>query len=100
MLAQDREATGQGVTLDALLDDLESFPDPEARERMTAIMQGLMAFYGEGLARILSIIEQHDNPEVCTDVLAALTDDDLVAHLLLLHDLHPVPVEIRVARAL
>jgi Fe-S cluster biogenesis protein NfuA len=98
--AQDREATRQSVTLDALLDDLESFPDPDARSRMTAIVRGLMAFYGEGLARILAIIEQHDDPEVSTDVLAALTDDDLVAHLLLLHDLHPVPVEIRVARAL
>src|SRR6516164_2715805 len=92
--AQDREATRQSVTLDALLDDLESFPDPDARSRMTAIVRGLMAFYGEGLARILAIIEQHDDPEVSTDVLAALTDDDLVAHLLLLHDLHPIPVEI------
>ena len=100
MLAHDHEVVEQSATLDALLDDLESFPDPEARVRMAAIMQGLMAFYGEGLSRILAIIEQHDDPAVSTDVLAALTDDDLVAQLLLLHDLHPIPVEMRVARAL
>lgn len=100
MLVQDCEVAKQGVTLDALLDELESFPDPEARERMAGIVQGLMAFYGEGMARILAIIEQYNDPAVSTDVLAALTDDNLVAHLLLLHYFHPIPVEIRVARAL
>jgi Fe-S cluster biogenesis protein NfuA len=100
MLVQDRAVAAQSATLEALLDDLESFPNPEARGQMTAIVQGLMALYSEGLARILAIIEQYDDPAVSTDMLSALTDDDLVEHLLLLHDLHPTPVEIRAARAL
>jgi Fe-S cluster biogenesis protein NfuA/nitrite reductase/ring-hydroxylating ferredoxin subunit len=48
--------------------------------------------YGEGLSRLLAPLDE--------DARRALAGDDLVAHLLLLHDLHPVPVETRVLEAL
>ena len=55
--------------------------------------QALLDLYGEGLARIVDVA-------VATTAAAALADDELVAHLLLLHGLHPVPVEERVRGAL
>jgi Fe-S cluster biogenesis protein NfuA len=100
MLVQEHGATEQFMKLDVLLEEIQSLPDPDARSRVAAIVQGLMALYGEGLARILAIIGQHDDLAMSVDMLAAITDDDLVADLLLLHDLHPTPLEIRVARAL
>jgi hypothetical protein len=52
----------------------------------------LAELYGEALARVVEIVAE-------PAVLAALTADELVGHLLLLHGLHPEPVADRVARA-
>jgi Fe-S cluster biogenesis protein NfuA/nitrite reductase/ring-hydroxylating ferredoxin subunit len=61
----------------------------EVDETGAELVRALLDLYGEGLARIVERVDA-----------AALTDDELVEHLLLLHDLHPVPVETRVREAL
>jgi Fe-S cluster biogenesis protein NfuA/nitrite reductase/ring-hydroxylating ferredoxin subunit len=100
MLMQDRALAEQVGKIEGLLEDVESIPDPDLRARIAAIVQGLVVFYGEGLARMLAIIAQQLDQPAAGNLLVAFAEDDLVAHLLLLHDLHPVPVENRVARAL
>jgi Fe-S cluster biogenesis protein NfuA len=55
------------------------------------LVQALVELYGEGLARIVA----HD-PEC----VAGVAGDELVSHLLLLHGLHPIPLEERVRGAL
>ena len=72
--------------IDALLDQVETFP-PREREVATELVQALLDMYGEGLSRIVAA----DSVPV---------EDELVAHLLLLHGLHPVPVRERVLGAL
>ncbi len=72
--------------VEALLDRVETFP-PEQREITTELVQALLDMYGEGLSRIVAA----DSVPV---------EDELVAHLLLLHGLHPVPVAERVRGAL
>ena len=72
--------------VEALLDVVEDFP-PEQREVTTELVSALLDMYGEGLSRIVAAC---DVP----------VEDDLVAHLLFLHGLHPVPVHERVTRAL
>ena len=74
--------------VEALLDAVEEFPPPQ-REVATELVQALLDMYGEGLARI-----------VATANGSVPVEDDLVAHLLLLHGLHPVPVHERVTGAL
>jgi Fe-S cluster biogenesis protein NfuA/nitrite reductase/ring-hydroxylating ferredoxin subunit len=59
-------------------------------------MRALVDLYGEGLTRITEQVAQFGGE----DALRDLAEDELVSHLLLLHDLHPVDVESRVARAL
>jgi Fe-S cluster biogenesis protein NfuA/nitrite reductase/ring-hydroxylating ferredoxin subunit len=61
----------------------------EADPRAMAAVQAIVEMYGEGLARIVARVDA-----------AELLDDELVTHLLLVHDLHPVPVEERVRGAL
>jgi Fe-S cluster biogenesis protein NfuA len=86
--AQARERVAQ---VDALLERVDGLPDPAARDLATDLVQALLEVYGEGLARILA----------AADGLAdGLVGDELVAHLLLLHGLHPVPLADRVTRAL
>jgi len=72
--------------VEALLDQVEAFPEPQ-REVATELVSALLDMYGDGLARIVAACE-------------VPVEDELVAHLLLLHGLHPVPVEQRVTGAL
>jgi Fe-S cluster biogenesis protein NfuA/nitrite reductase/ring-hydroxylating ferredoxin subunit len=93
---QDAEARDRVAKLEALLEDVESLEDPVARDKATAVVQALVELYGAGLERIVSEIAERDGGELA-DAMAA---DELVSHLLLLHDLHPVPLEARVLSAL
>jgi Fe-S cluster biogenesis protein NfuA/nitrite reductase/ring-hydroxylating ferredoxin subunit len=82
--------------VEGLLERLDALPDADARETATEAMQALLDLYAEGLERIVQAIAERDDGTLA----AALADDQLVAHLLLLHGLHPVPVEERVQGAL
>jgi Fe-S cluster biogenesis protein NfuA/nitrite reductase/ring-hydroxylating ferredoxin subunit len=69
-----------------------------ARERSEELVRLLSELYGAGLLRMMEIL---DEQQVLTGpVLDALAGDDLVASLLLIHDLHPEDVSTRVERAL
>ena len=72
--------------VEALLDEVETFP-PAEREVATELVQALLDMYGEGLSRIVA-------------AGSIPVEDELVAHLLLLHGLHPVPLHDRVVGAL
>ncbi len=100
MLVEDRELTARAAKIDTLLDDVASFPDPAVRAKVTAIVQGLLVLYGEGLARMMAAVQERGDPPAGAQILSAFAADELVSHLLLLHDLHPVDVETRVTRAL
>jgi Fe-S cluster biogenesis protein NfuA/nitrite reductase/ring-hydroxylating ferredoxin subunit len=61
----------------------------EVDEAGEELVQALLEMYGEGLRRIVERVDARE-----------LAEDELVSHLMLLHDLHPVPVEDRVREAL
>ena len=68
------------------------------RERTEELVRLLSELYGAGLLRMMEILDEQG---ALTDaVLGALAGDDLVASLLLVHDLHPEGVTTRVERAL
>lgn len=94
---QDAEARDRVATLEGLLEQLEHLPDPAARERALEAVQTLVELYGSGLERIVDVLSGRGDAREIGDALAA---DELVSHLLLLHDLHPVPLEERVRGAL
>jgi Fe-S cluster biogenesis protein NfuA len=75
--------------IEALLEEVEALPDARARETALELVQRLLDLYGEGLARIVERVD-----------VAPVADDEVVSHLLLLHGLHPVPLEQRVRAAL
>ncbi|MFE0328977.1 NifU family protein [Streptomyces sp. NPDC003753] len=76
--------------LDGLLEQLEGAPGPMAGTAIEAV-RTLTEVYGEALARVLDAADP-----ALVDRMAA---DDLVGHLLVLHDIHPEPPEVRAARA-
>ncbi|TML88708.1 MAG: NifU family protein [Actinobacteria bacterium] len=66
--------------VEQLLESIED--DPRAVEAVQAVVD----LYGEALARLLAGADP--------------VEDELVSHLLLVHDLHPVDVETRIRQAL
>jgi Fe-S cluster biogenesis protein NfuA/nitrite reductase/ring-hydroxylating ferredoxin subunit len=84
------------VRIERLLDEIEALPDAGAREKALEVVQALLDLYGAGLERIVQEVGARGNDEL----LATLSDDELVSHLLLLHGLHPLAVEQRVVAAL
>ena len=87
-----------GARVEELLDSLRSggmSPAADAAEELVSLLVGL---YGDGLARIVSVLA--DGGEAGAELLAKLADDPQVEGLLLLHDLHPLDVDARIQRAL
>jgi Fe-S cluster biogenesis protein NfuA len=97
-----RAEAGDGVArervarVETLLAALEELSDGKARQIATDVAQALLDMYGEGLDRIVEVLAANDDGTLARE----LADDELVSHLLLLHGLHPVPVQERVADAL
>ncbi len=88
----DQEAREHVARAEALLARLDTLPDPDVREQVAETLAAVVALYGEGLARVLRHADDTG--------AAALAGDELVGHLLLVHDLHPEPADARVRRAL
>lgn len=89
----DQDVEALLVRLDRLLEQVESLPE-ETRELALDAVAGLTEVYGTALARMMDLASAG---EASAGNLAA---DELIGHLLVLHGLHPQPVEERVARAL
>ncbi len=81
--------------LQAALDEAGPAPPRELAEELVA---AVVQMYGAGLERILgALLDAGDDGR---RIAAALSDDELVSTLLLIHDLHPVPLAERVQAAL
>ena len=83
LIARVQELTGR----------LEDLDDPACRDLAEELTAAVVQMYGAGLERIVELIEDDET----RDRLAA---DELVAGLLMIHDLYPVPIEERVVQAL
>ena len=82
----------------ALQAELESAGDPATRELAEELVSSVVQMYGAGLERIIAAVLEAGDPG--QRIAAGLTEDSLVATLLLIHDLHPVPLADRVQDAL
>src|SRR6187200_841489 len=76
---------------------VEDLPDPAARRAAEDLMSAVIDMYGLGLTRIVEILNEDES---AGEVKQQLVDDGVVASLLLIHDLYPVPIEERVMEAL
>jgi Fe-S cluster biogenesis protein NfuA len=76
----DREVQERVARIEVLLEHVGD--DPKAAEAIQAIVE----LYGEGLSRLLAGADP--------------LEDELLSHLLLVHDLHPTSVETRILQAL
>jgi Fe-S cluster biogenesis protein NfuA/nitrite reductase/ring-hydroxylating ferredoxin subunit len=82
LIARVQELTGR----------LEDLDDPGCRALAEELTAAVVQMYGAGLERIVALADAGTRDE--------MAKDDLVAGLLMIHDLYPVPVEQRVMQAL
>ncbi|MGW0710887.1 hypothetical protein ACWD4G_33865 [Streptomyces sp. NPDC002643] len=87
------ERTGRRV--EEILDRMATSGDPAVTVAAEELVRTLMDFYGAGLARMLHLLSSAPG-----EPTAKLLGDELVASLLVLHDLHPEDRDTRIARAL
>jgi Fe-S cluster biogenesis protein NfuA len=80
-----------GARIEELLSEIRA-ADPAVAGRAEKVVGLLVDLYGEALARVVGLVGEETADQ--------LADDPLVASLLLLHGLHPDPVETRIERAL
>jgi Fe-S cluster biogenesis protein NfuA/nitrite reductase/ring-hydroxylating ferredoxin subunit len=98
VLALDDGAARERVArVETLLEELEGAAAPIPRDSALELVQALLDLYGEGLRRLVRAAAERDVDGALAEAFAA---DELVAHLLLLHGLHPEPLDARVRRAL
>jgi Fe-S cluster biogenesis protein NfuA/nitrite reductase/ring-hydroxylating ferredoxin subunit len=81
-----------------LQEAVESSGDSPPGELLEELLTSVIQMYGAGLERILAAL--HADGENGRRIAAGLIEDPLVATLLLVHDLHPVPLAERVQEAL
>jgi Fe-S cluster biogenesis protein NfuA/nitrite reductase/ring-hydroxylating ferredoxin subunit len=87
-----------GRKIQELVGRIDSLADPEASALLQECMETVLAFYGEGLARILDVVKgaAPGGEKICD----ALARDDVVRGFLLIHGLHPLSLEARLREAL
>src|SRR3954463_9436185 len=88
-MGDDVEVERRLPELDELLGRVEQLPGPAGELALEAVA-AVVEIYGAALSRSLLLAR---SPE-------AFTADPLLGHLLLVHGLHPDPVDVRVRRAL
>jgi Fe-S cluster biogenesis protein NfuA len=83
--------------VEKLVSKLDGSNDPELRAVALELVQTVMDLHGAALERMLESIA---GTSAGQDALDDAIQNDLVASVLLLHGLHPDPIETRVLRAL
>jgi Fe-S cluster biogenesis protein NfuA len=88
----------QIARIEELAREIEALPDANSRATAAELVQLLMEFYGQGLARMVAIAGQGDAAQA--GIVDAFARDTIVSQLLMLHGLHPVDLPTRVGKAL
>lgn len=92
MTWDEREAREHVARTEELLSALDGLTDSAARESALDALHALAGMYGEALARVMDLTDEA--------TASAVAADELVGHLLLVHELHPESAGQRVRRAL
>lgn len=91
--AANLRATGDRI--EHLLDELAATADPRSRDRVEEVLRLVADLYGAGLTRVVELVGA-SAPALMDDFVG----DELIASLLLVHDLHPESLVQRVQAAL
>ena len=96
MASTDLDPAGLAGRIEELLDGIATDGGPAVGYAAEELVRVLMRFYGSGLEQMVAIVKAGAGETIVHRMAA----DPLVAGLLALHDLHPVPLEQRLDHAM
>jgi hypothetical protein len=96
-MPEEKEFQQRIQRIDALVRRLETTPDKGLWTAVQDLLQSVMDLHGMALDRILTIVAEQQGQ---APPIEALSQDELVSCVLLLHGLHPIDLETRARRAL
>lgn len=96
MASTDLDPAGLADRIEELLDGITAQAGPVVGHAAEELVRVLMRFYGCGLEQMVAIVRAGAGDTIVHRMAA----DPLVAGLLAVHDLHPVPLEQRLAHAM
>ena len=82
--------------LNALVEELENYPDSAVREKTLDLVQMILALHGEVLHRVLRTLDSFPQRE---QLLSQVINDEVVRAVLIIHGLAPDDLQTRVAAA-
>jgi len=85
------------IELETQLRRLETIVDPASRTTAADLVAAVLRFHTAALEQMLEVIRGSSENE---SVLKAFDRDPLIRSMLLVHDLHPDPLEVRLQRAM
>jgi hypothetical protein len=94
----DDDPLGAAARIEQLLAELRAQSGPLTWPRIEELVARLTGLYGAGLERLLQAVEETSGLD--GSLRDRVCGDELVSSLLLLHGLHPEPLDARIARAL
>jgi Fe-S cluster biogenesis protein NfuA len=97
-MADDADFRQRMRRVEALIREVEGWPDAAARARTQEIVRAVLDMHGVGLEKILGHLAAAG--AMGQSIIDTLGQDDLVSSLLLLYNLHPLDLESRVRQAL
>jgi Fe-S cluster biogenesis protein NfuA len=84
--------------IESLLAEISATAEPRTLERVRELVEELLALYGTGISRLLSVVGE--DGALSERVRRRVVEDETLSALLTLHGLHPEDAEARVEAAL
>jgi len=97
-MADNKEFQRQAERINSLVKSVNELRDATARTTALELLQEVMSLHASVLDRMLDIASKAGDPGLA--LIEKYTQDPLISGLLVLYDLHPENLEVRLARAL
>ncbi|MGI9056625.1 MAG: NifU family protein [Pyrinomonadaceae bacterium] len=97
-MAEKIDISNQMQRVDELVQEIETWADPNLRSKAVELVQALMDFHGAGIDRMMDITANKGAAGFA--IFDEFAKDDLVGNMLLLYGLHPLDIETRIKNAL
>lgn len=97
-MAVARNLREVGDRIEGLLEDLRAGTEARTWQQAEELVHLLVDLYGAGLERIVEVLREEG--QAGDQTLHRLSEDPFLASLLVLHNVHPIPVEERIQTAL
>lgn len=97
-MAREQEFQSEMQKVGALVHELETAADPASQSVAKELVRLLMSMHEAGLRRLLEVLDK--SGEAGSYVVQELSKDPIVSGLLVLYDLHPDSLQVRVEQKL